>query len=174
MTIGGKKITPPPKTIGGDYIAKVFRHYHLHVGDPDPELCLKSGNRFTLLEQNDELHVKKNSDQNIEGGWSTTCGSMSVKAGGPPTPGTIVLNASTNITLQVQNSSIVITPSGITLQIGPSSIVLTTGGIWINGPNVNVCTAGPVSPPVSPTAPVVNPPKEPTAADPGDTLPSHS
>jgi hypothetical protein len=66
--------------------------------------------------------------------------------------GTIVLSATTNITLSVGGSSIVITPATIA----------------ITSPMVLINSGGP--PPTPPIAPSVDPPKDPEAADPGDTL----
>jgi len=177
LTVGGKKITPPPKEIGGDYIAKVFRHYHLHVGDPDPELWPKSGNRNTLLEQNENLQVKANSNQLVGGNWSVTVGAPGTGAIGLPPPGgqatidapgpmgTIVLNAMTNITLMVGASQIVLTPAGISITAPTINLVgPVLGETPMMGPNplsfliMPPIDAGPVTP------------TEPTPADPGDKL----
>jgi type VI secretion system secreted protein VgrG len=145
LTVGGKK----DGEIGGDYIAKVYRHYYLHVGDP--ELPTQSGNRITLLEQNEEIQIKKDANQAIGGNWSTSVGGQAtVDANGPG--GTIVLDATTNISLTVGASSIVITPSAIA----------------ITAPMVLINSSGPR--PATPIDPQVDPPQEPTAADPGDTL----
>ena len=149
LTVGGKKVTPPPKEIGGDYIAKVFRHYHLHVGDP--EFPTASGNRITLIEQNDQIHVVKDSDQAVGGNWSTSVGGqVTIDANGPG--GVIVLNATTNITLTV----------------GASSIVITPAAIAITSPAVLINSGGP--PPAPPIDPAVPDPDPPTNADPGDSL----
>ena len=84
LTVGGKKITPPPKEIGGDYITKIFRHYHLHVGDP--EFPTQSGNRVTKLEQSDKLFVKKDS-QLDSGTYSAVTGNYYLHVSGRPGSG---------------------------------------------------------------------------------------
>jgi uncharacterized protein involved in type VI secretion and phage assembly len=146
LTVGGKK---PGESIWGDYYGKVFRHYHLHVGDP--AFPTQSGNRVTLLEQNEEIQVKKDSNQAIGGNWSTSVGGQAtVHANG--VGGTIVLNATTNVSLVVGESSIVITPVAIA----------------ITSPMVLINSSGPS--PATPIDPRVDPPQEPKAADPGDTL----
>ncbi len=162
LTVGGKKLTPPPKEIGGDYLAHVFRHYHLHVGDPD--FPAESGNRITLIEQNDRTKVVKTSDQDIGGDWSTSAGGQAtIAALGPG--GTIVLSATTNITLSVGATSIVITPAGVS----------------ITGPVINCVSPATLStlpvtrgaaplPPAPPILPAVPKPTDPTPADPGNTL----
>jgi uncharacterized protein involved in type VI secretion and phage assembly len=147
LTVGGKKNNSPE--IAGDYIGKVFRHYYLHVGDP--AFPTQSGNRVTLVEQNEEIQVKKDSHQAIGGNWSTSVGGQAtIDANGPG--GTIVLNATTNISLVVGESSIVITPAAIA----------------ITAPEVLINSSGPM--PATPIEPRVDSPQEPTAADPGDTL----
>jgi uncharacterized protein involved in type VI secretion and phage assembly len=178
LTVGGKKITPPPKEIGGDYIAKVYRHYHLHVGDPDPELWPKSGNRNTLLEQNENFQSKGNADYMVGGNWSVTVGAPgSAAIGAPPggqatidapgPMGTIVLNAMLNITLSVGGNSIVMTPAGISIT-SPSLITINAPVITSALP---ILPTGPAPlPPMPPidAGPVT--PTEPTAADPGTSL----
>jgi uncharacterized protein involved in type VI secretion and phage assembly len=198
LTVGGKKITPAPKEIGGDYIGKIYRHYYLHVGDP--EFPTQSGNRTTRLEQNDELFVKKeykldagtysaltgdyylhvagrpgggggkrttiidneddlqvkqNLNQTINGNWTTLCNNkVSVMA-----DGAIALSAFTNISLICGSSAIVITPTGI--QIFGPVIEKQSGGNAVD-PDV--------PPPVQANDPSVPDPKDPTNADPGDSL----
>jgi uncharacterized protein involved in type VI secretion and phage assembly len=148
LTVGGKWDKPSPG-IAGDYIAHVFRDYHLHVGDASHPS--DSGNRTTLIEQKDAIQVKKDSDHAIGGNWSTSVGGQAtIDANG--LAGKIVLNATTNITLTVGGSSIVITPATIA----------------ITSPMVLINSGGP--PPAPPIDPAVSPPKDPTAADPGDTL----
>lgn len=163
LTVGGKKLTPPPPEIGGDYLAHVFRHYHLHVGDPD--FPATSGNRITLIEQNDETKVVKDSGQSIGGNWSVDVGGQAtINAMGPA--GTIVLNAGLNITLMVGASSIVITPAGIS--ITAPVINLVAPAILSTVPVVPM-GAAPL-PPGVPIPPEVQKPTDPTPADPGDTL----
>jgi uncharacterized protein involved in type VI secretion and phage assembly len=170
LTVGGKKITPPPKEIGGDYIAKVFRHYHLHVGDP--EFPTQSGNRNTLLEQNENLQVKGSSNEMVGGNWSVTVsgdgptpgGQATIDAPGPT--GVIVLNAMLNITLSVGPNSIVITPAGIS--ITAPTINLVSPAILSTVPVIPAGAAPlPPMPPID-AGPVT--PTEPTAADPGNNL----
>ena len=148
LTVGGKQTDPSPAIVG-DYIAKISRHYHLHVGDP--AFPTNSGNRITLIEQNEEIQVKKDSNQAVGGNWSTSVGSQAT-IDASSLGGTIVLNATTNISLTVGGSSIVITPSSIA----------------ITAPMVLINSGGP--PPANPIDPRVDPPKDPTQADPGDTL----
>ena len=149
MTVGGKWTNPAPGGIVGDYIAHVFKDYHLHVGDPAHPT--DSGNRVTLIEQNDQIHVVKDSEEAVGGNWSTSVGGQAtLDANG--LAGKIVLNATTNITLTVGASSIVITPAAIAIT---SPMVLINSG----GP--------PPAPPIDPNVPA---PKDPIAADPGDTL----
>jgi uncharacterized protein involved in type VI secretion and phage assembly len=151
LTVGGKWTKPTPG-IAGDYMTHVFRDYHLHVGDAAHPT--DSGNRTTLIEQKDAIEIKKDSDQVIGGNWSTSVGGQAtIDANG--IAGKIVLNATTNITLTVGGSSIVITPATIA----------------ITSPMVLINSGGP--PPTPPIAPSVDPPKDPTAADPGDTLTPH-
>jgi uncharacterized protein involved in type VI secretion and phage assembly len=163
LTVGGKKLTPPPKEIGGTYFAKVNKHYHLHVGDP--EFPTDSGNRYTLIEQNDEIKVVKDSNHSIGGNWSTDVGGqVTINAMGPM--GTIVLNAALNITLMVGTSSIVITPAAIS--ITSPVINLVAPAILSTTPVVPVGAAA--LPPGIPIPPAVEKPTDPTPADPGDTL----
>jgi hypothetical protein len=146
LTVGGKK---PDKSIWGDYYGKVYRHYHLHVGDP--AFPTKSGNRVTLLEQNEEIRVKKDSNQAIGGNWSTSVGGQAtIHANGEGS--TIMLNATANISLVVGLSSVVITPA---------AIAITSPAVLIN-------SSGPS--PAKPLDPQVEVPQESKAADPGDTL----
>ncbi|HEV8678707.1 MAG TPA: contractile injection system protein, VgrG/Pvc8 family, partial [Stellaceae bacterium] len=149
MTVGGKWTNPAPGGIVGDYIAHVFKDYHLHVGDAAHPT--DSGNRITLIEQNDQNKVVKNADHAVGGNWSTSVGGQAtLDANG--IAGVIVLNATTNITLTVGGSSIVITPAAIA----------------ITSPMVLINSGGP--PPLPPIDPNVPKPQDPTAADPGDTL----
>jgi hypothetical protein len=103
--------------------------------------------------------------QDIGGNWSTNVGGqMTVNA--LKLEGTIVLNASFNITLMVGPSSIVITPLGIS--ITAPVINLVAPGILSTTPVVPVGAAA--LPPGIPIPPFVTKPTDPTPADPGDTL----
>jgi len=167
LTVGGKD--EKTHTIAGDYIAKVFEDYHLHVGDA--EYPTQSGNRNTLLEQNENLQAKGSLGQLVGGNWSVTLGGGPIPKGGqatidvPGVGGIIVLNAMANITLSVGASSIVITPAGVS----------------ITAPTINLCgpvlgpspmmAPGPVPfPPMPPVDASPVTPKDPTPADPGDKL----
>jgi uncharacterized protein involved in type VI secretion and phage assembly len=65
MTVGGLKLTPPPKEIWGDYISKIYRNYYLHIGDP--RFPTESGNRVTLIEQSDEINIQKDREKLYSG-----------------------------------------------------------------------------------------------------------
>jgi uncharacterized protein involved in type VI secretion and phage assembly len=199
LTVGGKKITPSPKEIGGDYITKIFRHYYLHVGDP--EFPTQSGNRVTKLEQNDELFVKKNS-QLDSGTYSAVTGNYYLHVSGRPDSGggkrdTIVDqndsllvkadlnqmisgNWSTALAKQMSvrsDTTIVLEAfTNISFVVGGSSIVITPSSIAINSPMVLINSGGPppASPIVPPAPPINDPsipePQTPTPADPGSSL----
>jgi uncharacterized protein involved in type VI secretion and phage assembly len=166
LTVGGMDV--PKHTIGGDYIAKVFRHYHLHVGDP--EFPTDSGNRITEIEQNDSLNVVQDSSQMIGGNWNTNVGGVeaptaqaTINAVSPM--GTILLNANFNITLSVGASSIVITPVGISITAPVINLVGATVG------TAPVVPTGAVTlPPAIPIPFGIRAPTDPTPADPGTTL----
>jgi uncharacterized protein involved in type VI secretion and phage assembly len=169
LTVGGKRPPPPgPRHIGGDYIAKIFRHYHLHVGDPD--FATESGNRITKIEQNEELNVVNDSSQMIGGNWNTQVGGIdaptaqvTINAVSPM--GTILLNAMANITLSVGACSIVITPVGISITAPEINLVGQAAGL------TPVAPAGAVAlPPAIPIPFGIRAPTDPTPADPGDTF----
>jgi uncharacterized protein involved in type VI secretion and phage assembly len=163
LTVGGKD--EKTHTVVGDYIAKVFKDYHLHVGDPTAPL--QSGTRKTLIEQSDNLQVKGGLNQ-LVGGFSLTVsggppaiGIASIDANGPA--GMIVLSATAAISMMVGASSIVITPAGISI---------TGAAISLNG-----AVLGPIPVPIPVPIPPIPPidagavkPKDPTPADPGDKL----
>jgi type VI secretion system secreted protein VgrG len=163
LTVGGKDLDSEPPQIAGDYIAHVFRDYHLHVGDPD--FYQQSGNRYTLIENNDQLKVMGDAEQSVNGDWSTFASgkaTLITSALG----GKIVLWAGGNITLTVGASSIVITPAGISISAPTINLVAPT--ILSTVP---VVPEGAVSlPPELPHSPAPQPPKDPTPADPGDKL----
>jgi type VI secretion system secreted protein VgrG len=147
LTVGGED----GAKVWGDYYGKVYRHYHLHVGDPS--FPMLSGNRITRIEQNDDIRVKKDSNQQIDGNWSTGAGGqVTIDANGKQ--GVIVLNATTNITLTVGESTIVMSPGQIVIQ---SAMVLINPGLCPDQ-----------RPPIDPR---VADPTAPKPADSGDTLP---
>ncbi len=53
LTVGGKKTDPPPPEIGGDYIGKIFRHYYLHVGDPEFPNSIRQSDHVPRAERGD-------------------------------------------------------------------------------------------------------------------------
>jgi uncharacterized protein involved in type VI secretion and phage assembly len=163
LTVGGKDPDAEPPQIGGDYIAHVFGDYHLHVGDP--EFYKQSGNRYALIETDDQLKVMGNVDQSVNGDWSTfTGGKATLQASA--LGGRIVLFAGGNITLTVGASSIVITPAGIS--ITAPTINLVAPAIVSTVPVVPV---GAVSlPPELPRNAVPQAPKDAIPADPGNSL----
>jgi uncharacterized protein involved in type VI secretion and phage assembly len=162
LTVGGKCV--PKHTIGGDYISKIYRHYYLHVGDPD--FPVESGNRSTKLEQNDYIHVVKNSGQQVDGSWSvTTGGQATIDANGMESGGIIVLNSLVNTTLSCGTSAIVITPMGVSIT---APVINLVGQVLGSPPDP---TPSPQSLPAMPPIDATNIPLvEPTAADPGNTL----
>jgi hypothetical protein len=193
MTVGGKKITPPPKEIGGDYITKIFRHYHLHVGDP--EFPTQSGNRTTLLEQSERLKIVKDSLLSIGGNWSTAVGGdYYLHVGSPSGGGNRTTILAMNDRLNVlgflnQNISgawttdaggqVTITASGagvggqivlsatqtISLVVGSSQITITPGSITLDSPLVQASQSVVVpGTPVPPVPPIT--PIPPVVDDP--------
>ena len=166
LTVGGKD--EKTQTIGGNYIAKVFKDYHLHVGDP--AFPFQSGNRNTKLEAAESLSVGQNSDESIGGNWS-------VSVGGGPTvggqvsisallgTGVISLSAMTNITLMCGASILVMTPAGVSITAPVINLVgPVLGPTPVMGPS-------PVPLPPMPAIPAVpQSPQDPTPADPGDKL----
>ena len=168
LTVGG--IDQKTHTIGGNYIAKVFKDYNLHVGDP--AFPFQSGNRNTRLEAAENLSVGQSSSESIGGDWSVSVGggptgggqvSISALAG----TGIISLSAMTNITLMCgPASSIVITPVGISITSPKINLVSPE----VSGP-VPVPIPAPVPLPSIPAIPAVpQAPQDPTPADPGDKL----
>ena len=167
LTVGGKD--EKTNQVIGDYIAHVFKDYHLHVGDQTAP-PFQTGNRNTLIEQNDKLQVKGSFTQFVGGNWSVTLGGGLLPVPGiasidvPGPGGMIVLNAPIgSITLSCGASSIVITPAAISI----TSPAISLNGLVL-GP-VPVPTPTPIPPfPPADAGPVS--PKDPTPADPGDKL----
>jgi uncharacterized protein involved in type VI secretion and phage assembly len=163
LTVGGKDPDATPPQIAGDYVTHVFRDYHLHVGDPDfPDT---SGDRVTLVEQNDRTKVVKDAEESVGGDWSTFASGQATLAASA-LGGNVVLWAGNNITLTVGASSIVITPAGIS--ITAPVINLVAPAILSTTPVVPA-GAAPL-PPALPNFPSPPPPKDPQPADPGDNV----
>jgi uncharacterized protein involved in type VI secretion and phage assembly len=171
MTVGGTLKDPPkpPVKVAGDYIAKVHGNYHLKVvegGYFPPGVTNSTGNRYSLVEHNDEIKVGGDSNQAIGGNWSTSTGGQAT-IDASSVGGKIVLNASMEITLSVGNSAIVIGPAGISI-FSPAGVSI---GATIIGP---IPTGTPPVPDVGspPIDPSVKKPNDPVPADPGDNLDS--
>ena len=128
----------------GDHHAKVYGDYHLRIGDVrDPH----SGSVHMLAEGNYGLHVKRGTNLVLDGGLNISAGdkaTISIHAG------TIVLDAKTNISLTVGNSSIVLDPTRV----------------WVSPPN-SVSVGGVAELPI---AAAVRAPTEPYQADFGEEL----
>jgi uncharacterized protein involved in type VI secretion and phage assembly len=198
LTVGGKSYKDgQPYKIGGDYITKIYRHYYLHVGDPD--FPTQSGNRITRLEQNDELYVDKDSKL-VSGTWSGATGDYYLHVGGGPQSGgkkseivdhnsDLLIKGDYNMMISGEwktalasqmsvrsDTTIVLEAfSNITLVVGGSSIVITPAGIQITGPiiqkNSGASPASPNGPETPPqNDPSISNPQDPTPADPGDSL----
>jgi hypothetical protein len=166
MTVGGKD--PKTNQVVGDYIAHVFKDYHLHVGDPTAP-PMQSGNRNTKLENNDSLDVSGNVDEKIGGHWTVEVGSNPMAGPSQITfnakgiPGAIELIGTLNISLVCGASQIVMTPAAISIMSGTINLVgPVTGPVPIPTPPPIALT------PAVPLAAVTVPPKDPTPADPGD------
>jgi hypothetical protein len=166
LTVGG--IDQKTHAIGGSYFAKVYKDYHLHVGDAGNPF--QSGNRNTRLEAAESLSVGQNSDESIGGNWSVSVGGGPTAGGQAsisalvPT-GVISLAALTNITLTCGASIIVMTPVGISITAPVINLVgPVLGPTPVMGPS-------PVSLPPIPAIPAVPvAPQDPIPADPGDDL----
>jgi uncharacterized protein involved in type VI secretion and phage assembly len=164
LTVGGKD--EKTKQVVGDYIAKIHKDYHLHVGDT--EFPFQSGDRNTKLEGSESLSVGGSSSESIGGDWSVSVG------GGPTGGGHVSISAMAGTGI-ISLSAM----TNITLMCGASSIVLTPAGIAITGPVINLLGIVKGPPPVPPPAPLPpvpaipampQSPKDPTPADPGDKL----
>jgi uncharacterized protein involved in type VI secretion and phage assembly len=165
LTVGG--VDPKTHTVAGNYFAKAFKDYNLHVGDPSAPFL--SGNRKTKLEAAESLAVGQNSDESIGGNWSVSVG------GGPTGGGQVSISALLGTGI-ISLSSL----TNITLMCTPaSSIVITPAAISIMAPKINLIgqVSGPVPVPIPPPVPlppapaipaVPQAPTDPTPADPGD------
>lgn len=104
LTVGW--IDTKHQVVGGNYVAKVYQDYHLHVGDPAGPF--NGGHRYELVEQDYDLEVKKETNFKLDGDWSVTVGGKaSISAD------TIVLKAVKSITMMVGSSIIVLQSDGI-------------------------------------------------------------
>jgi uncharacterized protein involved in type VI secretion and phage assembly len=122
------------KTFGGSAFTTIGGEYDLHVG----------GSHYAAIDKDDELTVKGNTQLDLNGKLSVVVGqAMSVGAL------SIVLEATTQITLKV----------------GGSWIVLSPCGVFINGPMVMINSGGSPQPSVPVTMLDV---ADAQAAEPGD------
>jgi uncharacterized protein involved in type VI secretion and phage assembly len=168
LTVGGKsydetKPTRPPLEIHGDYIAKIYKHYHLHVGDPDFLAASgdkSSGNRITRLEQNEELSVGKNYQLDA-GTYSAVTGNYYLHVSGRPGGGgkrDTIIDSDDRLLVQgdlsqmiagewktklakqmsVQSDTTIALEgfSNISLKVSDTSIVLTPAGIFLTAPQI--------------------------------------
>jgi uncharacterized protein involved in type VI secretion and phage assembly len=99
------------KPFGGSAFTTVAGEYDLHVG----------GSRYTGIDKNEELTVKGDTQLDLKG-------KLSVVVGGPMSVGanSIVLEATTQITLKVGGSWIVVSPCGVFIN-GPM-VLINSGG----------------------------------------------
>jgi uncharacterized protein involved in type VI secretion and phage assembly len=105
LTVGG--IDHKHQVVGGNYVAKVFQDYTLHVGDPSGPF--NGGHRFERVEQEYELNVVEDMLVSLEANLSAEVAEVASLSAG-----SIVLQATNKITLKVgDNAWIVITPAGV-------------------------------------------------------------
>jgi uncharacterized protein involved in type VI secretion and phage assembly len=111
-TIGGDRnltvgwIDTEHSKVGGNYVAKVYQDYHLHIGDAGGPF--NGGHRFERVEKDYHLQVKADTNFNLDGDWNVTVGGKaSISAD------TIVLKATKSVTVIVGNSIIVVQADGI-------------------------------------------------------------
>jgi uncharacterized protein involved in type VI secretion and phage assembly len=140
LTVGW--IDTKHQVVGGNYIAKVYQDYHLHIGDPAGPF--NGGHRYELVEKDYQLHVKNDTNVNLENNCNINVGGAASL-----TVGSFVLSATKKISLVVGSSSIVIDP----------------GGIYLTGPMIYENSGG--SPDLAADV-TIDPIKNPTQADPGD------
>jgi type VI secretion system secreted protein VgrG len=107
LTIGG--IDVPHQAAGGNYIAKAYGNYNLHVGDPKGPF--NGGTKTEVIEKDYNLDVKRDMLVTSENDLAmTVSGTTSLNAS------TIVLEASSKITLKVGGNFIVISPAGVSIK----------------------------------------------------------
>ena len=111
-TIGGDRnltvgwIDSEHQAVGGNYIAKVYQDYHLHIGDAGGPF--NGGHRFERVEKDYHLQVKSDTNFNLDGDWNVSVGGKA-----SITADTIVLKATKSVTVIVGNSIIVVQADGI-------------------------------------------------------------
>lgn len=111
-TIGGDRnltvgwIDTKHQAVGGNYLAKVYQDYHLHVGDPGGPF--NGGHRFEEVEKDYHLHVKQETNYSLDGDWNVSVGGKA-----SITADSIVLKATKSVTVIVGNSIIVVQADGI-------------------------------------------------------------
>ncbi len=149
-TGGDRHLTIGGPDGGGNMYVKMFGEYDIHV--------VKS--QFEQIDQNYEMQVTGNTSWMFGGSRSSSVGGVeSLLAGG------IALSATTNITLLVGASSIVITPAGISIS---APVINLVSPVPVLGP-APMLAPGPVALlPLVPSPVVVNAPTDPNGADPGD------
>lgn len=178
LSIGGQCKAPSLKC-GGDFITKVFKNYHLHVGKNN-DGAPPAGSMITEVAHNYDLTVGTHTAKgdfrlDLKQDWSAQiAGNVTVNATGPLSH--IVINSNFDITLQAGESMIYLSPAGIFLQ-APQISLLATAAILLNAPGiVSQVPVLPVSPGGVPFPPAVVPPltlrlpDDPAPADPGNTL----
>jgi uncharacterized protein involved in type VI secretion and phage assembly len=111
-TIGGDRnltigwIDTKHSAVGGNYIAKVYQDYHLHIGDAGGPF--NGGHRFERVEKDYHLQVKADTNFNLDGDWNVSVGGKA-----SITADSIVLKATKSVTVIVGNSIIVVQADGI-------------------------------------------------------------
>jgi type VI secretion system secreted protein VgrG len=164
VRIDGKKT----ETIGDECHVHVKTHWMQKVGE-DYELTAK--NRFTMMQDSDQLHVKgqravkvddKDSltvggdrHQKITGGYATDAGTIHLKAGQ-----TVVIEAGVQLTLKVGGNFIDISPAGVAIQ--GTMVLINSGGA--PGTGTGASPAAPSDPDPPDDAAEAKPTK-PTQAD---------
>jgi type VI secretion system secreted protein VgrG len=104
LTVGW--IDTKHQAVGGNYMAKVYQDYHLHVGDPAGPF--NGGHRFEEVEKDYHLHVKAETNYSLDGDWNVSVGGKA-----SITADSIVLKATKSVTVIVGNSIIVVQADGI-------------------------------------------------------------
>ncbi len=139
LTVGG--IDTVHQVVGGNYKAKVFQDYTLHVGDPAGPF--NGGTKTEIIEKDYELKVKN--DMMVDG------------------EGNLYASLEKDINFSGDNVVIEAT-SKITLKVGGNFVVITPAGVSIKGVLVGKNSGGS---PGDAMAAVLTPPGDPTPADDG-------